>query len=54
MEEGLIEEYKKREGVEETLKNRNQPEWVGIVNNIKQRVRKFIQHKLFFAEIEEL
>ncbi|MCD7905777.1 MAG: TnpV protein [Clostridiales bacterium] len=54
MEERLIEEYKKCEGVDDALKKRNQLEWVGRVNNIKQRVREFIQHELIFAKGENL
>ncbi|MCD7855170.1 MAG: TnpV protein [Clostridiales bacterium] len=54
MEKILIEEYKKREGVDEALKKRNQLEWVGRVNNIKQRVREFIQHELIFVENESI
>ncbi len=54
MKKILIEEYKKREGVDEALKKRNRLEWVGRVNNIKQRVREFIQHELIFVETESI
>ena len=44
----LIERMAKREGVTEQLKVDNQMEWVGKMNNIRQRVTEIINRELIF------
>lgn len=39
----------KNENVDETLKKKNQLEWVSQMNNIKNRVREIIQHNLIYV-----
>lgn len=46
MEEKLVEQYCKAEGVTEELKKTNPMEWVGLRNNIIHRVRNIIQNEL--------
>lgn len=53
MEERLVEQYMKAEGVTDDLKMQNQMEWVGRVNNITHRVRQSIQNDLIFTDIPE-
>lgn len=53
MEERLIEQYMKAEGVTDELKKHNQMEWVGMVNNITHRVRQIVQNDLIFTDISE-
>lgn len=49
MEDRLVEQYKKLEGVTEELKKANQLEWVGQMNSILHRVREIVQHELIFV-----
>lgn len=49
LEDKMINEYSKLEGVNEELKRSNQLEWVGRLNNIKFQVRNFIQKELIFS-----
>ena len=48
MEDRLMEEMMKAEGVTEELKRTNQMEWVGRVNNIKNRAREIIYSELIY------
>ncbi|MBO5358021.1 MAG: TnpV protein [Clostridia bacterium] len=45
----LISQYKISEGVTEKLKAENQMEWVGRMNNIKQRVVEIINEEIIYA-----
>jgi hypothetical protein len=49
MEDRLVEQYKKLEGVTEELKMKDQMEWVGRYNNILHRVRNIVQEELIFV-----
>lgn len=54
MEEKLIEQYMRAEGVTPELKMHNQMEWVGRVNNITHRVRQTVQNDLILTDISEV
>jgi hypothetical protein len=49
MEDRLIEQYSKAEGVTNELKMKDQMEWVGRMNNIIHRVRNVVQEELIFV-----
>ena len=44
----LMREYAKQEGVTEALKATNQMEWVGRMNNIRNRVEEILLHDLIY------
>ena len=44
----LVKEMAKREGVAEKLKAENQLEWVGRMNNIRQRVTEIVNHDIIY------
>ena len=44
----IIEQMKSAEGVTEELKARNQLEWVGRMNNIRNRVEEIINSELIY------
>ena len=44
----LISRYKTIEGITEELKTENQMEWVGRMNNIRQRVTEIINAELIY------
>lgn len=45
----LVEQMMKREGVTEKLKEQNQMEWVGRMNNIKERANDIVCIELIYA-----
>ena len=45
----LISAMAKRDGVTEALKSANQMEWVGRMNNIRNRAEEIILHDLVYA-----
>ena len=45
----LVEQMMKREGVTEELKEQNQMEWVGRMNNIKERANEIVCNELIYA-----
>lgn len=45
----IIEQMKAAEGVTEKLKARNQLEWVGRMNNIRNRAEEIIKSKLIYT-----
>jgi len=45
----LIPAMAKREGVTEALKAADQMEWVGRMNNIRNRAEEIILHELVYA-----
>lgn len=46
MEDQLVNEMKKREGVTEQLKHNDQMEWVGRMNNIIARAREIVRQEV--------
>ena len=44
----IIEQMKAAEGVTEELKARNQLEWVGLMNNIRNRAEEIIKSELIY------
>ena len=46
--ERLIPQFAKQENVTEELKNTNQMEWVGRMNNIKNRVEEIIYNEIIY------
>ena len=44
----LISQYKTAEGITEQLKADNQMEWVGKMNNIRQRVTEIVNTDLIY------
>ena len=48
MFDNLIMQYKKAEGITEKLKADDQMEWVGRMNNIRQRVTKIVNADLIY------
>lgn len=42
----LVKEYANRQEVTEQLKEENQLEWVGRMNNIRVCVRKFVEREI--------
>lgn len=49
MFDSLVEQMMKREGVTEELKEQNQLEWVGRMNNIKERANEIVCSELIYA-----
>ena len=45
----LIREIAKREGVTEKLKSENQMAWVGMMNNIRDRVREIVLKEVIYV-----
>ena len=45
----IVSQMAEREGVTEKLKAENQMEWVGRMNNIRSRVKEFINNELIFS-----
>lgn len=45
----LVKEMVEREGVTEQLKTENQMEWVGRMNNIRNRAYEIVNTELIFA-----
>ena len=45
----LVEQMMKREGVTEKLKEQNQIEWVGRMNNIKERANEIVCSELTYV-----
>ena len=44
----LISQYKTSEGITEQLKADNQMEWVGRMNNIRQRTTEIVNHDIIY------
>ena len=44
----LISQFKYTEGITEQLKADNQMEWVGRMNNIRQRVTEIVNHDIIY------
>ena len=44
----LVKQMAEREGVTEILKAKNQIEWVGQMNNIRQRATEIVNAELIF------
>ena len=44
----LISQYKTSEGITEQLKADNQMEWVGQMNNIRQRATEIVNHDIIY------
>ncbi len=49
MYDRIVEQMKKAEGVTEQLKAANQMEWVGRMNNIRQRAEEVVMTELVYA-----
>lgn len=49
MFDSIVEQMMKREGVTEELKEQNQLEWVGRMNNIKERANEIVCSELIYA-----
>lgn len=45
----LVKQMAEREGVTEKLKAENQMEWVGRMNNIRNRAKEVINNELIFS-----
>ena len=45
----LISQYKTSEGITEKLKADNQMQWVGLMNNIRQRATETVNVELIYA-----
>ena len=45
----LVNQIAECEGVSEQLKSNNQMEWVGRMNNIRQRVTEIVNTELIYA-----
>ena len=45
----LVKQMAEREGVTEQLKVDNQMEWVGRMNNIRNRAKEIVNTELIFA-----
>lgn len=45
----LVEQMAEREGVSEQLKAENQMEWVGRMNNIRNRVMEIVNAELIYS-----
>ena len=48
MFERLVKQLAKQEGVTENLKAANQMEWVGSMNNIRQRAAELVNHDIIY------
>ena len=51
MEDTLVEQMMKKQGVTEQLKRQNQMEWVGKVNNIKACVKEIIYDEIIYRPL---
>lgn len=49
MFDSLVEQMMKREGVTEELKEQNQLEWVGRMNNIRERANEIVCSELIYT-----
>lgn len=49
MFDSLVEQMMKREGVTEELKEQNQMEWVGRMNNIRERANEIVCNELIYV-----
>ena len=45
----LVKQLAEQEGITEQLKIENQLEWVGRMNNIRNRAEEMVLHKLVYA-----
>ncbi len=45
----LVEQMKQTEGVTETLKEENQIEWVGRMNNIRNRAKEIVTNDIIYS-----
>ncbi len=45
----LLKQLAKQEGVTEDLKRRDQMAWVGVMNNIRNRVNEIVQKEVIFV-----
>jgi len=45
----LVKQLAKKEGVTEKLKAENQMEWVGRINNIRNRVTEIVNKELIYS-----
>jgi hypothetical protein len=45
----LISQYKTAEGITEQLKAANQMEWVGRMNNIRQRAMEIVNNEIIYS-----
>lgn len=45
----LVEQMAQREGITEQFKSENQMEWVGQMNNVRNRVEEIVQDKLIYT-----
>ena len=45
----LIKQMAKQEGITEQLKAENQMEWVGKINNIRERAEEIINTELIYS-----
>lgn len=45
----LVEQMAESEGVTELLKAENQMEWVGQINNIRNRTMEIVNHEVIYA-----
>ncbi len=45
----LIDDMAKAEGITEQLKDKNQMDWVGRMNNIKSRARGIVNSEIIFV-----
>ena len=50
----IIEQMKAAEGVTEELKARNQLEWVGRMNNIRNRAEEIINSELIYIYVKQM
>ena len=48
--DALIKQFKQAEGITEQLKTKNQMEWVGRLNNIRQRVTEIVNADLIYKQ----
>ena len=49
MFDGLVEQMKEAEGVTEQLKADNQMEWIGRINNIRQRATEVVNEEIVYS-----
>ena len=45
----LVKQMAEREGITEKLKEANQVQWVGLMNNIRQRTTEIVNAELIYA-----
>lgn len=46
---GLVKQMAEREGITEQLKANDQMEWIGAMNNIRNRAEKIIMYELIYT-----